>query len=155
MYLSPRNVAEVERLDAFVHPRTLARLAHQDAVADEQALATSVHQRLHASTLPGGGEGSALANLASKPTPENVDEWRHFSRAWGVVLEKARPWAIKQELYRRDVLMWHFLELRGKYYQLLGAKDSRVLRRQGNTVYQAPAFLVLDLFLLSYRLLLS
>ena len=132
-----RNAAEVARIDAMLHPQTLSSLANKPDVEHQHALTEALDFQLHASTLDNSGgpsearplaEGSTLANLSNKPTQENVQEWIHFFRAWSVVLGKVNAWKKKDSTLKQDILEWHYLELRSKYYKLVDSRDPRVVR---------------------------
>ena len=48
--------------------------------------------------------------------------WAHLAR-----LGKALIWKSMGAALAKDILMWHYLELRSKYYKLVDCKDPRVL----------------------------
>ena len=78
--------------------------------------------------------GSTLANLSTVPNADNVGEFTFFEAAWEVIMRRSRRvWNKKPKQFRHDVLAWHYLELKRKYYQLVDENDARVVRHCSKT----------------------
>ena len=77
------NAEEVARIDRLLQTHVLSSLRApegRDDAALQQCLA------LHRDT----SHGSTLANLAIRPSPENLHEWPRFREAWQMILKSCK-----------------------------------------------------------------
>ena len=115
------NAVEAAALDRRLRADTLSALHAGEG--DERALKSFLED--HRQT----GDGSALANLSRRPTADNMHEWCFFQTAWQLVLKRSGKWQRKADSMQKDVLLFHFAELKKRYYALLDSDDPRVVTK--------------------------
>lgn len=83
--------------------------------------------------------GSTLASLAVMPGPENVGEYAFFKQAILVPLSRSPYWLCCKRLtkeVKEDVLEWQHDYLKKKYFALVEARSSQVIRTHGGAERQ-------------------
>ena len=51
-------------------------------------------------------------------------------------MKRSKKWTSKAELYKKDVLQFHYLELKQLYYELVDSLDYRVVRKEHHSGMQ-------------------
>lgn len=129
-----RSADDVAWIQLCVEPVSLTQL--QDAVGADQVPDVAFNAFIDDADARAD---TALCNLASKPTKDNVGELEFFKVAMLLVLRRAGTlWSRQTESRQRVILEFHHMKLREKFLRMVEEKDPRAVRKVGRHLHPVP-----------------